>query len=602
MHMSDKNSMKWESRQGCRGAGERRSAGARGNGIRIAEYGLRTAAVAPLLALLFGLLAALPVFAVERQPGAANRPASYTLQITPTATSTATPTPTVIPTNTSTPFPPILITAIEPGRISSETGGQLSVYGNGFTPGSVIRIFGVGLIPTTYVNAEAVVGQVPPGLSTGFYDIQVGLGDQDGPNAVARGVLEIFGPTPTPVPTDTSVPTATAVYVFGQPQLAIQSAVANPAAPLPGQPFELEMVLANLGNWTAIDVSLALQSTDVAVPAAGSNVRILPRIGVEAAITVTLPLVLSPTAPDGPQNLTFNIDYFDLNGRAYSTQQSVGLAVSDVTATPTPGPEQPRLVLTTYGVEPEGALQPGSVFDLTLALSNVGSADAENVIVTLGGANGEQLAPFALVNAGNIRFIETIPAGETVTVRQAMLVAGTANAGVYNLPVGLSFDGADASGAQVINLLVERPPLLQANFYRPVPPGQVGQPLDLPVEVVNIGRSQLNVSTLSITSADMQVENNSIYVGPLDGGTSGSLDAIGIPQRGGALAVLVTVNYLDDFNQPQIYEETLTVQVAEPVDAGEEVGETAVADETTENGGFLDLLWRFIRGMLGLGS
>lgn len=571
-------------------------------------------------ALAAALLCFLALPALAQAPAGTNglAPRSFipglqvtaTATITPTstvgATATATLSPTATVTPTATPFPQIRVTTIEPKRISTESGGTLSVFGSGFTSGTVIRIVGIGIIPTTFINGEAITGEVVPGLPTGRYDVQVGVGDLDGPNVVVEEALTIFGPTPTPVPTNTPTPTPTTAYVFGQPQLAIEAASTDPTVPQPGQTFDLTMSVANLGNWTAVDVALELQSTDVAVPAAGSNVRIVPRIGVDETVTVTMSLVLSPTAPEGPQNLTFNVNYFDISGQPYNTVQSVGLAISDVTPTPTPDPDQPRLVLTTYSVEPEGALQPGAIFDLVLALSNVGNDDADNVTITLGGSGGEQLQPFALVNAGNVRFVDAIAAGDTVEIRQAMLVAGTADAGVYNLPIALGFAGAAEPETQVINLLVERPPLLQVDFYREVVVGRVGQPLDLPVEVVNIGRSSINVSTLSVSSPQMDVENNSLYVGPLDGGTSGSLDAIGLPQEGGALDVVVSVNYLDDFNQAQTFEQTLTVQVETPEDApaGEDgaPGEANGGEEPEEEEGFLDLLWRFIRGMLGLGS
>ena len=129
------------------------------------------------------------------------------ITITPTATITGYPVPA---TNTPPPTAvPIVITAIEPGRISTETGGTLTVYGGGFTPGSVIRIVGYGVLVTTFVNNEVLTGIVPPGLPLGRYNIQVGLGAQDGPNKVMEGALEIFGPTPTPVPTNTPIPTST---------------------------------------------------------------------------------------------------------------------------------------------------------------------------------------------------------------------------------------------------------------------------------------------------------------------------------------------------------------------------------------------------------
>ena len=563
-----------------------------------------------LAALVLGLTLWLPrlVAAAPSAEPLAVRNGRFTLQITPTMTITPTATVTVAPS--STPLPtvePIVITAIEPGRISTETGGTLTVYGGGFTSGSVIRVVGYGVLQTTYVNNEVLTGIVPPGLPLGRYNIQVGLGAQDGPNKVLEGALEIFGPTPTPVPTNTPIPTATTAYVFGQPQLAIQSAHTTPTSLTPGEPFELTLELANLGNWTAIDIELALQSADVAIPAAGSSVQILPRIGVAEVVTATLSLVLRDGVAAGPQNLGFNIDFFDLDGRSYNTQPTVGLNVGQgATATPTPGPTEPRLVLTTYEVDP-ATLQPGTRFELKLLITNVGDETAEDVLLTLGGSAGAQLKPFALVNSGNVRFIEALPPGEMAEIVVTMLVDGTAVSGVYNLPLDFSYGNSARTDAQVVNLLVEKTPQLQVNFYRSTGPGFVGEPLDLPVEVVNISRSLINVSTLTLSSADGTVENNSIYIGPLDGGTSGSLDGLIVPEVGGPLEILVTVNYLDDFNQPQIFEDTLTVQVDAPeaTDENGVAGEDAVVGETavsTEEETFLQLLWRFVRGLLGLGS
>mgnify|MGYP003565965839 CR=1 FL=1 len=90
-------------------------------------------------------------------------------------------------------------------------------------------------------------------------------------------------------------------------------------------------------------------------------------------------------------------------------------------------------------------------------------------------------------------------------------------------------------------------------------------PFQLPVEVINIGRTLVNVSTLEVTSEQLEIEEGSIYLGPLDGGTSGSLDAVAVAQEGGTNELLVTVHYLDDFDQPRVVMETLSVEVEEPV-------------------------------------
>jgi hypothetical protein len=131
--------------------------------------------------------------------------------------------------------------------------------------------------------------------------------------------------------------------------------------------------------------------------------------------------------------------------------------------------------------------------------------------------------------------------------------------------------------------------------------GRVGEPLVLPVELVNIGRSSINVSTMEVSGEGLEVTNGSMFVGVLDGGTTASLDAEVIPQRSGTLPVQIAIHYLDDFNQPQVITQSLAVEVEDtatptPLASGQSPGE-----EQGETG-LLGRIWAFLRALLGLGS
>jgi hypothetical protein len=118
------------------------------------------------------------------------------------------------------------------------------------------------------------------------------------------------------------------------------------------------------------------------------------------------------------------------------------------------------------------------------------------------------------------------------------------------LPVSLAYDdqnGQRHTESHLINLLVNRLPKIQVDFYRAPDPGLVGEPLTLPIELVNIGRNMVNVSTAEISGENLEITTGSAYIGALDGGTSGSLDAVVIPQQSGSLPVQVSMYYLDDF-------------------------------------------------------
>jgi hypothetical protein len=120
----------------------------------------------------------------------------------------------------------------------------------------------------------------------------------------------------------------------------------------------------------------------------------------------------------------------------------------------------------------------------------------------------------------------------------------------------------------------------------------------LPVEVTNIGRTLVNVSTLEVASIQLEIQDGSLYLGPLDGGTSGSLEATATAIQGGTAEVVVSVHYLDDFEQPQVITKTLTIPVEEPAPAGAVAAENA----QEQRGGFWDKVLRALRGLLGLGS
>jgi len=108
----------------------------------------------------------------------------------------------------------------------------------------------------------------------------------------------------------------------------------------------------------------------------------------------------------------------------------------------------------------------------------------------------------------------------------------------------------------------------------------------------------VNVSTLEVASTQLEISEGSLYLGPLDGGTSGSLEAMAVAQGGGTAEVLVTVYYLDDFEQPQVVTKTLTVEVEEPPEAPPGAGEEPQEQEED----FWDKALRFLQGLLGLGS
>jgi hypothetical protein len=262
------------------------------------------------------------------------------------------------------------------------------------------------------------------------------------------------------------------------------------------------------------------------------------------------------------------------------------------------------VLLDAYTTQPE-SLSPGEAFTLQMHITNAGESNALQLLVTLGGEGGAGLTPFAILGAGNVQLIQDLAPGESMSMEQRLILDGAAAAGVYNLPVTLAYEnaaGERSSEAQVLNLLVNRKPQMQVDFYQSVEPGKVGLPLSLPVELVNIGRNAVNVSTMEVGGEGLEVTSGSVFVGVLDGGTTASLDAEIIPMKPGALPVQVYIHYLDDFNQAQVITHTLTVQVEDNATPTPSAPGEATSGENEEDTSLLGRIWGFFRAILGLGS
>ncbi|MGE5122883.1 MAG: COG1361 S-layer family protein, partial [Acidobacteriaceae bacterium] len=300
------------------------------------------------------------------------------------------------------------------------------------------------------------------------------------------------------------------------------------------------------------------------------------------------------------------------------------------TATPTPTQTpipslRPQLVITGYASDVT-PLQPGIQFNLSLEVKNLGSATAKRVTMIVGGgsslpggdggtqqpggisgASGE-FTNFAPIGSSNVQSLGEFVQGDSLTAYQPLIVNVNTSPGAY--PLKISFVYLDENNHsftddQVITLLVYRLPSLDISFYQQVPPMYTFQPNMLPIQVVNLGRNSVVLGTMRVTADSGQFSNNSILVGTLEPGGYFTLDATFIPDQPGPVDLVVSIDYTDDFNFPQVVTKTVTVEVIDqpviepPMDGGEVIdGNPPPAQPET----FLQKVWRFFRGLLGLDS
>ncbi len=588
----------------------------------------KAAALLLLAAVLIGLMAALA-------PATQAQPATET----PAATV---PPPTAPPGN-------LTITAVQPSALVNDVAVEIIVTGAGFVDGSVVILNNFGGLETTYVSASVLRATIPAGIAPGRYGVRV-----VNPNAAvaelpdALTVLPPAGPTATPEPSPTPPPTA-----FVRPLLVVSSYGASSAQITPGQNLDFEMTLANAGQATATNVLATFVSGDF-VPRDTGGVRALGTLGPGQTARFWQPLFATADLRGKTTAvLQVTATYTDVNGQSYDTSFELTFPVvpsggggaaatatptATATVTPTAGPRQrPQLLVTTSSTDP-AQLQPGNRFALTMTVENLGEANARNVTLILGGGSGSsstvdgtpepgglagasgQFSEFAPIGTSNVSTVGNLAVGESREITQQLIVNTTTKPGAY--PVKVSFVYTDNTGAsyvddQVITLLVYQTPQVEMGFYTQPPPLFAGEQGSLPLQLVNTGRNTVVFGNFSVRAEGAELFNNAIFVGALEPGGFFPLDALIMPFEAGPLDLELRVNYTDDFSQPAVLTQTLSVDVLEgapidipigpdglPIDEGGNIdgGEFPVDGGNTTQETLWQRFLRFLRGLFGLGS
>jgi hypothetical protein len=269
-----------------------------------------------------------------------------------------------------------------------------------------------------------------------------------------------------------------------------------------------------------------------------------------------------------------------------------------------------------------------------MKVQNVGTGDATRLSVVLGGAAtsgsgtgdgsgtgtgsgtstggvsgaGGDFAVFGPIGSSNVKFYPSVTTTDTLDIEQALIVNSTAKSGAYTVKVSLVYDdpkGQRRSDDQVITLMVLVPPLVEISYSRDPGPATAGQMWAVPLQVVNVSRSTTQLGKLEIIAPEgVGVQNGSTFIGQLEAGGQFPLDAQLTPSEAGTLEFTARVNYLDDFNRPQVISQTFSIEVAAqpeqlPIDPSAPNGPIEPVP-TEESLG--DQILRLILGLLGLDS
>jgi hypothetical protein len=440
------------------------------------------------------------------------------------------------------------------------------------------------------VGPSAQVGQIDPGftatfslqvqagsLSTGAYDLGLSFAYRIGTSgefAQPRSVgIQVQG---------------SSTAITGDPQVVVESAAPLTRPASVGDTFDVLVVLRNAGPRMAYAVSVTLGQNDYLSPAVGSGSTQVGDLNAGATVTLTLSLVLEQASATGRVAQAFDLAYRDGDDAEHTSEESASL---DLGAT---GRDRPLLIVSAHSSTPERPA-PGDTITLSLTVTNVGSGAARRVLARLGSEAG--LDPFLPLGTSNVGYADEILPGGSHTFTHTLLMDGEAEAGAYALAVELSYDDSVSENhteSETIGLLTLARPQVQIDLTKSLPnPAAVGEAFDIAVEIINIGRQRLEVSTVEISSTTLSLTKNALYVGPLDPSISGGLTAEAVAREAGPASFQVIIHYRDELNQMQ----TLSFDYQVDVEAASAFAPPAT-DTPAQSGGF----WQAVMRLLGLGG
>jgi len=278
------------------------------------------------------------------------------------------------------------------------------------------------------------------------------------------------------------IPTATIVRRSpdDRPVLALDKINARPERPAPGQAFDLEIEVRNVGKAVARNVRVSLQSDSFLAEGRSSGIW-KDGIAPNDERDFDTRLRALSTLKSGTYAVNVTLSWEDDEGNPDTLDASFGIDVGDGAAA--------RPLVTILASRVPGRVAPGSPFSAVFDLSNLGGREARNVLVVPSGAG-----PLALHGGGEAAPITLGPGGQA-TVSLKLVAAEQSAPGAVSQIIELRYDDPDGvrySETQPIGLTVigdaALGPLPMVAAYRGGDALNPGQFFELSLDIQNAGR------------------------------------------------------------------------------------------------------------------
>lgn len=315
--------------------------------------------------------------------------------------------------------------------------------------------------------------------------------------------------------------------------ITISNISTEPSSVSAGEAFTLKFNINNIGETDSKDtyVKLTGLSTEGFMPVDGNDMVYVGTIKAKSSITQTFNMIASTKIPKGSNTLGVTISYLDVNNEKVSEEKT--LYIMDVlsqneSSNSTAG--KPKVIIESYATTPKSIVA-GDQIKFVFNFKNTSKEkNVSNMKITISSKEGE----FMIANGSNTFYVETLPAGGTMTKSIDLNVNQDLSSKSY--PLDISFDYEDSSANaytanEVINIpVVEYSNLVINSVY--VSEAMLGSQTSISFDYVNMGKAKVSNLTASV-SGDYVSSQEINYIGNLEAGNSDYYDFQVSPSKEG---------------------------------------------------------------------
>ena len=333
------------------------------------------------------------------------------------------------------------------------------------------------------------------------------------------------------------------------------------------QKYESKIKALGAGQEQKISFNLT-QRDDVGT----TRYTILFEVSADGLETEEQKLYVNTTAK--PQEPAGTQPDYDQNSGGSVSNNDAAYSGSDKTGTTS----VPRVIVTGFSTDP-GEVRAGKDFTLTIHLKNTSkSTRVKNMFFDLTSpteGNDEQtMAPAFLPTSGSSSvYLEGIKANGTASISIQLNAKADLLQKPYSIELVMKYE--DAAGGQIdassgISIPVKQDARFEFSDFE-INPGaiSVGEEANVMCSLYNLGRIKLY--NVKVRFEGSCIEKEEIFLGNIDSGATGSIDAMleGSKVTDGAQKVTMTLSYEDESGNTFEVERELQLEVTEAVSEGD---------------------------------